>query len=80
MRRCHRYVRLSNLIGDISTVGEQESLSTIDREDQQYVRMLTYDFRGPTKLANRTLFNDRIEHASARVQRKESPRPVRPET
>jgi diguanylate cyclase (GGDEF)-like protein len=25
-----------------------------------------------TKLANRTLFNDRIEHASARVQRKES--------
>jgi multidrug efflux pump subunit AcrB len=41
-------------IGDISTVGEQESLSTIDREDQQYVRMLTYDFRGPTKLANRT--------------------------
>jgi hydrophobic/amphiphilic exporter-1 (mainly G- bacteria), HAE1 family len=41
-------------IGDVSTVGEQESLSTIDREDQQYVRMLTYDFRGPTKLANRT--------------------------
>ncbi|HET9425886.1 MAG TPA: efflux RND transporter permease subunit [Gemmatimonadaceae bacterium] len=41
-------------IGDISTVGEQESLSTIDREDQQYVRMLTYDFRGPAKLANRT--------------------------
>ena len=41
-------------IGDVSTVGEQESLSTIDREDQQYVRMLTYDFRGPAKLANRT--------------------------
>lgn len=41
-------------IGDVSTVGEQESLSNIDREDQQYVRMLTYDFRGPTKLANRT--------------------------
>jgi HAE1 family hydrophobic/amphiphilic exporter-1 len=41
-------------IGDVSTVGEQESLSSIDREDQQYVRMLTYDFRGPTKLANRT--------------------------
>lgn len=41
-------------IGDISTVGEQESLTSIDREDQQYVRMLTYDFRGPIKLANRT--------------------------
>jgi hydrophobic/amphiphilic exporter-1 (mainly G- bacteria), HAE1 family len=41
-------------IGDVSTVGEQESLSSIDRENQQYVRMLTYDFRGPTKLANRT--------------------------
>jgi multidrug efflux pump subunit AcrB len=41
-------------IGDVATVGEQESLSTIDREDQQYVRMLTYDFRGPAKLANRT--------------------------
>jgi multidrug efflux pump subunit AcrB len=41
-------------IGDVATVGEQESLSTIDREDQQYVRMLTYDFRGPSKLANRT--------------------------
>jgi multidrug efflux pump subunit AcrB len=41
-------------IGDVSTIGEQESLSSIDREDQQYVRTLTYDFRGPTKLANRT--------------------------
>jgi len=41
-------------IGDIATVGEQESLTSIDREDQQYVRMLTYDFRGPSKLANRT--------------------------
>jgi multidrug efflux pump subunit AcrB len=41
-------------IGDVSTIGEQESLSTIDREDQQYVRILTYDFRGPARLANRT--------------------------
>jgi HAE1 family hydrophobic/amphiphilic exporter-1 len=41
-------------IGDVSTVGEQESLSSIDRENQQYIRMLSYDFRGPTKLANRT--------------------------
>ena len=41
-------------IGDIADVGEQESLGDIDRDDQQYVRTLTYDFRGPTKLADRT--------------------------
>ena len=28
--------------------------SRISREDQQYVRILSYDFRGPVKLANRT--------------------------
>ena len=41
-------------IGDVAVVGEQESLTSIDREDQQYVRMLSYDFRGPNKLAERT--------------------------
>lgn len=41
-------------VGDIAEVGEQEALTSIEREDQQYVRMLTYDFRGPSKLANRT--------------------------
>lgn len=41
-------------IGDVSVVGEQESLTSIDREDQQYIRTVTYDFRGPAKLANRT--------------------------
>jgi multidrug efflux pump subunit AcrB len=43
-------VRLSSL----STVGEQEGLSAISREDQQYVRFVAYEFRGPNRLAQRT--------------------------
>ncbi len=43
-------VRLSAL----STVDEREGLSAISREDQQYVRFVAYDFRGPNKLAQRT--------------------------
>jgi multidrug efflux pump subunit AcrB len=41
-------------IGDLAAVTEKEGLSQITREDQQYVRILSYDFRGPQKLANRT--------------------------
>ncbi|HET6682012.1 MAG TPA: efflux RND transporter permease subunit, partial [Gemmatimonadaceae bacterium] len=41
-------------IGDVSTVDEREALSTISREDQQYVRIVGYEFRGPNKLAQRT--------------------------
>ncbi len=41
-------------VGDVATVSEREALSRISREDQQYVRILSYDFRGPAKLANRT--------------------------
>ncbi len=41
-------------IGDLARVGERETLSNISREDQQYVRILSYDFRGPSKLARRT--------------------------
>jgi HAE1 family hydrophobic/amphiphilic exporter-1 len=41
-------------IGDLATVTEKEGLSQITREDQQYVRIVSYDFRGPQKLANRT--------------------------
>jgi hydrophobic/amphiphilic exporter-1 (mainly G- bacteria), HAE1 family len=43
-------VRLS----DLSDVGEREQLSTITREDQQYLRLVAYEFRGPSRLANRT--------------------------
>ncbi|MEJ7811852.1 MAG: efflux RND transporter permease subunit [Gemmatimonadaceae bacterium] len=41
-------------VGDLSAVGEREGLSTISREDQQYVRIVSYGFRGPAKLAQRT--------------------------
>jgi HAE1 family hydrophobic/amphiphilic exporter-1 len=43
-------VRLS----DLSDVGEREQLAAITREDQQYLRMVAYEFRGPSRLANRT--------------------------
>ncbi len=41
-------------INDVSTVSEMEGLAEIRREDQQYIRILSYDFRGPQKLADRT--------------------------
>ncbi len=41
-------------VSDLADVGEREGLATISREDQQYVRIVGYDFRGPVKLANRT--------------------------
>ena len=41
-------------ISDLSGVEEREGLSQISREDQQYVRIVSYDFRGPQKLAQRT--------------------------
>ncbi len=41
-------------VGDLARLDEREALARISREDQQYVRVLSYDFRGPAKLANRT--------------------------
>jgi HAE1 family hydrophobic/amphiphilic exporter-1 len=41
-------------VGDLSRVDAREALSTVNREDQQYIRQLSYDFRGPAKLARRT--------------------------
>jgi HAE1 family hydrophobic/amphiphilic exporter-1 len=41
-------------IADLATVSERDALSAIDRQDQQYIRILSYDFRGPAKLATRT--------------------------
>lgn len=38
----------------VATVSEREGLSAISREDQQYVRFVAYEFRGPNKLAQRT--------------------------
>ncbi len=41
-------------VADLSDVGEREQLNTITREDQQYLRVVAYEFRGPARLANRT--------------------------
>jgi multidrug efflux pump subunit AcrB len=41
-------------IRDLATVTEQAGLSTVSREDQQYLRIVSYEFRGPPKLAERT--------------------------
>ena len=41
-------------IADLSRVDEREQLSAVTREDQQYVRVVAYEFRGPNKLAQRT--------------------------
>jgi len=39
---------------DVAKVGEREVLSRILREDQQYQRTVSYEFRGPAKLGDRT--------------------------
>ena len=41
-------------IGEVARAEEREGLSSISREDQQYVRIVSYEFRGPPKLAERT--------------------------
>ncbi len=41
-------------LADVSNIREQEALSSVEREDQQYIRQVNYDFRGPNKLAQRT--------------------------
>jgi HAE1 family hydrophobic/amphiphilic exporter-1 len=41
-------------IGDIGSVGERMVPGLILREDQQYLRLISYEFRGPTKLGDRT--------------------------
>jgi len=41
-------------IGSVSKVSERDLLSAIDREDQQYMRTVAYEFRGPNRLAQRT--------------------------
>lgn len=41
-------------VSDVSSVGEVTGLARIEREDQEYIRTMSYDFRGPPKLAQRT--------------------------
>ncbi|HEX9728480.1 MAG TPA: efflux RND transporter permease subunit [Gemmatimonadales bacterium] len=40
-------------LGDVAIVGEREVLNRIERENQQYQRFVSYEFRGPTKLGDR---------------------------
>jgi HAE1 family hydrophobic/amphiphilic exporter-1 len=41
-------------VGDLASIAEREALASIQRLDQQYIRIVSYDFRGPAKLATRT--------------------------
>ncbi|HEX2091526.1 MAG TPA: efflux RND transporter permease subunit [Longimicrobiaceae bacterium] len=50
-------------LGDVATLQEREVLSRILREDQQYQRTVSYEFRGPTKLG------DRVQAAVVRATR-----------
>ena len=40
-------------LADVARVDEREVLNQIVREDQQYQRTVTYEFRGPTKLGDK---------------------------
>ncbi len=40
-------------VSDLSFVDAQEALSIVTREDQQYIRTVGYDYRGPNKMAQR---------------------------
>ena len=40
-------------LGDVAAVSEREVLARILREDQQYQRVVSYEFRGPAKLGDR---------------------------
>ncbi|HSL69477.1 MAG TPA: efflux RND transporter permease subunit, partial [Longimicrobiales bacterium] len=40
-------------LGDVATLEERSVLGRVIREDQQYQRLVSYEFRGPTKLGDR---------------------------
>ncbi|MGH7550929.1 MAG: efflux RND transporter permease subunit, partial [Gemmatimonadota bacterium] len=40
-------------VADVAAIGERGTLGRIVREDQQYQRIVTYEFRGPRKLGDR---------------------------
>ena len=41
-------------LDDVATLSERDVLTRITRENQQYQRYVSYEFRGPTKLGDRT--------------------------
>ena len=40
-------------LGDVATLAERPIIGRVIREDQQYQRIVSYEFRGPTKLGDR---------------------------
>ncbi|NJD11567.1 MAG: efflux RND transporter permease subunit, partial [Gemmatimonadetes bacterium] len=40
-------------LGDVATLRERQVLNAVIRENQQYQRLVSYEFRGPTKLGDR---------------------------
>lgn len=40
-------------LGDVATIRQRDVLNRIQREDQQYERYVSYEFRGPTKLGDK---------------------------
>ena len=40
-------------LGDIARIYERQTLNRVIRENQQYQRMVSYEFRGPTRLGDR---------------------------
>jgi HAE1 family hydrophobic/amphiphilic exporter-1 len=40
-------------LGEVATLDERAVLARIQREDQRYIRYVSYEFRGPTKLGDR---------------------------
>ena len=40
-------------LADVASLRERQVLANIQREDQQYQRIVSYEFRGPTKLGDR---------------------------
>jgi multidrug efflux pump subunit AcrB len=41
-------------LGDVATIRERQVLNMVIRENQQYQRIVAYEFRGPQKLGDRT--------------------------
>jgi multidrug efflux pump subunit AcrB len=41
-------------LADLAIIDAREALSIVTREDQQYIRHVNFDFRGPQRLAQRT--------------------------
>ena len=41
-------------LGDVATISEQRTLGLVERENQEYKRVVAYEFRGPTRLGDAT--------------------------